>query len=43
VKAASVPEVNPLNPKYQLAIKAWQRMPLALANAIGPYISRNLG
>jgi FemAB-related protein (PEP-CTERM system-associated) len=43
VKAASVPEVNPLNPKYQLAIKAWQRMPLALANLIGPYIARDLG
>jgi len=43
VKAASVPEVNPLNPKYQLAIKTWQRMPLALANLIGPYIARDLG
>jgi len=43
VKAPSVPEVNPLNPKYQLAIKAWQRMPLALANLIGPHIARNLG
>lgn len=43
VKAASLPEVNPLNPKYQLAIKAWQRMPLALANLIGPYIARDLG
>jgi len=43
VKAKSVPEVNPLNPKYQLAIKAWQRMPLALANLIGPHIARNLG
>jgi FemAB-related protein (PEP-CTERM system-associated) len=43
VKAPSVPEVNPLNPKYQLAIKAWQRMPLALANLIGPYIARDLG
>jgi FemAB-related protein (PEP-CTERM system-associated) len=43
VKAKSVPEVNPLNPKYQLAIKAWQRMPLSLANLIGPHIARNLG
>lgn len=43
VRAKSIPEVNPLNPKYQLAIKAWQRMPLALANLIGPHIARNLG
>jgi hypothetical protein len=38
-----VPEVNPLNPKYRLLIKLWQRLPLALANRIGPLIARNLG
>ena len=38
-----VPEINPLNPKYRLFIQAWKRMPLALANAIGPHIVRNLG
>jgi len=43
VRAKSVPEVNPLNPKYQLAIRLWRRMPLALANLIGPLIARNLG
>src|SRR5262249_10180155 len=32
VKGKSVPEVNPLNPKYRLFINTWQRMPLALAN-----------
>jgi len=39
----TVPEVNPLNPKYRLFIQAWKKMPLALANAIGPHIVRNLG
>jgi FemAB-related protein (PEP-CTERM system-associated) len=39
----SVPEVNPMNPKYKLFIKAWKRMPLALANFIGPYIVKDLG
>lgn len=39
----TMPEVNPLNPKYRFFIKAWQKMPLALANLIGPYINRNLG
>ena len=38
-----VPEINPLNPKYSLFIKAWKRMPLALANVIGPHIVKNLG
>jgi FemAB-related protein (PEP-CTERM system-associated) len=40
---ASVPDVNPLNPRYRLLIGAWRRLPLALANAIGPHIARNLG
>jgi FemAB-related protein (PEP-CTERM system-associated) len=39
----SVPEINPLNPKYRLFIEAWKKMPLALANAIGPHIVKNLG
>ncbi|MGE5525980.1 MAG: FemAB family XrtA/PEP-CTERM system-associated protein [Rhodospirillaceae bacterium] len=43
VKGRHVPEHNPLNPRYRHFIKAWQRMPLALANAIGPHIVRGLG
>lgn len=43
VKAKSVPDINPLNPKYQLFIKAWQRLPLPVANFVGPMISRSLG
>lgn len=43
VKADSVPDVNPLNPKYRLFIKIWKKLPLGIANSIGPYISRNLG
>jgi FemAB-related protein (PEP-CTERM system-associated) len=39
----AVPEINPLNPKYRLFIRAWKKMPLALANLIGPHIARNLG
>ena len=42
-KSKAVPENNPLNPKYQLFIKAWQRMPIAVANVIGPHIVKNLG
>jgi FemAB-related protein (PEP-CTERM system-associated) len=42
-QAKEVPDTNPLNPKYQLFIKMWQRMPIALANVIGPHIVKNLG
>ncbi|MCJ8157328.1 FemAB family XrtA/PEP-CTERM system-associated protein [Sphingomonas sp. LaA6.9] len=35
--------VNPLDPRYRLKIALWQRLPLALANRIGPYIARGLG
>ncbi len=43
VKDREVPEINPLNPKYRLFIQAWKKMPLPLANAIGPHIVKNLG
>jgi FemAB-related protein (PEP-CTERM system-associated) len=43
INGNSVPDHNPLNPKYQLFIKLWQRMPLRLANLIGPHIVKSLG
>jgi FemAB-related protein (PEP-CTERM system-associated) len=42
-RAQAIPDTNPLNPKYQLMIKAWQRMPLSVANIVGPFIVKNLG
>lgn len=36
------PVLNPSNPKYRLAVAAWQRLPLALANRLGPLLVRNL-
>lgn len=38
-----IPENNPLNPKYRAFIAAWRRLPIGLANALGPYIVRGLG
>jgi FemAB-related protein (PEP-CTERM system-associated) len=38
-----IPEINPLNPKYRLFIAAWKRLPLPVANAIGPHIVRGVG
>jgi FemAB-related protein (PEP-CTERM system-associated) len=43
VRAKTVPEVNPLNPKYQAFIRAWKRLPLTVANRIGPWLARDLG
>ena len=43
VKAKAIPEVNPTNPKYQLFIRAWKKLPLPVANTLGPLLARNLG
>lgn len=43
IKADKIPEVNPTNKKYAFVIDKWKKMPLPLANAIGPIISRTLG
>lgn len=40
---AAIPDNNPLNPKYRLMIAAWKRLPLALANRLGPPIVRGIG
>jgi FemAB-related protein (PEP-CTERM system-associated) len=40
---ASIPDVNPLNPKYRLMVETWSRLPLWLANRMGPLLSRGLG
>jgi len=38
----TMPQLTTSNPKYQLAIKTWQRLPLFVANWIGPKIVKNL-
>lgn len=42
-KRDAVPQNNPNNAKYQLLIKTWRRLPLGLANWLGPFVVRNLG
>ncbi len=42
-KAESVPQNNPANAKYRILIATWRRMPIQLANWLGPKIVRNLG
>jgi len=40
---AAIPDHNPLNPKYRLFIAAWKRLPLPVANLIGPHVVRGIG
>ncbi|HUB11673.1 MAG TPA: FemAB family XrtA/PEP-CTERM system-associated protein [Acetobacteraceae bacterium] len=40
---AAIPDHNPLNPKYRMFIETWKRLPLPVANLLGPHIVRGLG
>ena len=42
-KRDAVPQNNPSNAKYKLLIEAWRRMPIGLANRLGPWVVRGLG
>ncbi len=37
-----MPSLNPNNPKYQMAIKAWQKLPIQATQMIGPFIARSI-
>ena len=39
----TIPEHNPLNPKYRMFIAAWKRLPLPVANVLGPFVVRGVG
>jgi FemAB-related protein (PEP-CTERM system-associated) len=36
-------DVNPNSPRYRLQTEAWKRLPLPIANRLGPLIARGLG
>ena len=40
--AGDLPDHSPKNPKFQLAIRAWQKLPLAVTNTLGPRIVRSI-
>jgi FemAB-related protein (PEP-CTERM system-associated) len=42
-KRNEVPQNNPSNAKYRLLIEAWRRMPIGVANWLGPFVVRSLG
>ena len=37
-----VPALNVSNPRYQLAIKTWQRLPVPVTQVLGPFIARSI-
>jgi FemAB-related protein (PEP-CTERM system-associated) len=43
LRQSELPNVHPLNPKYALWVALWRRLPLFVANVLGPRISRGLG
>ncbi|HYX25440.1 MAG TPA: FemAB family XrtA/PEP-CTERM system-associated protein, partial [Thermoanaerobaculia bacterium] len=42
VKVRELPNVSPANPKYQAAIRAWQKLPLPLTRLLGPMIVKRV-
>ena len=42
VSKKSLPDTSPLNPKFSIGIRLWQKLPLPIANTFGPLISRHL-
>ena len=43
IRAQTIPDVNPLNPKYRIFINMWKRLPLAVTRLVGPHLVKNLG
>jgi FemAB-related protein (PEP-CTERM system-associated) len=39
----AIPQNNPSNAKFKLFIAAWRRLPVGVANWLGPFIVRSLG
>jgi FemAB-related protein (PEP-CTERM system-associated) len=36
-------DINPLSPKNRLKVEAWKKLPLSVANRLGPILARGLG
>lgn len=42
VSQGSIPQTSPDNPRYRLATQIWRRLPVAIANQLGPLIVRSI-
>lgn len=43
VRAGSIPNVTPDNPRYHAFIELWRRLPVPVTRIVGPWLARNLG
>lgn len=43
VKSSELPNLSPNNPKYQMFIKMWQKLPVKVSQFLGPFLSKYLG
>ena len=43
LRRRSVPQHNPSNARYRLLIQGWRRLPVGVANWLGPYLVKSLG
>ncbi len=41
IAANDIPNINPKNPKFAQLTQLWRRLPLPVANALGPLLARN--
>ena len=37
-----IPKLNVTNPRYHLAIKTWQKLPVQVTQVLGPFIARSI-
>lgn len=42
IRRQTLPNLNPMNPKYQLFIRIWKHLPLWMTRIIGPQVVRNI-
>ena len=42
IRASKSPDFDPNNSRYRLYIKLWQKLPLPLANFLGPFLAKGL-
>ncbi|RNC67204.1 MAG: FemAB family PEP-CTERM system-associated protein [Desulfuromonadales bacterium] len=42
VRATEMPNISPVNPKYELMINVWKRLPLVVTNWLGPKLVRGI-
>ena len=47
MEALNIPAImtafQPLNPKFRVMVETWKRLPLPVANLLGPVIARQIG